>query len=133
MSRKRPWWNYVKSIVREYPALKKERDTPLDTKITASYDSVGRGTAISDPTANAVVHDLPREKMRKLEAVEQAIVDTKKKHDNWKIRLEIVDLVYWRKTCTIYGAAQKVYVNVNTAAAYQADFIKEVARILELP
>lgn len=133
MGKKRPYWSYVKTIIREYPALKKERDTPRETKITATYDGVGHGSGVSDPTANAVVHDLSREKTRKLEAIEQAISETKRIHDNWDIRLKIIDLVYWRKTATIYGASQMVYVNVNTAASYQADFVKLVARYLDLP
>ena len=135
MSKKnrRPWWNYVRSIVREYPALKKERDTPLQPKITQTYGAIGHGSGVSDPTGNAVVHDLSYDKMRKLEAVEKAIMETKQIHDNWEIRLKVIDLVHWRKTTTICGAAQIVYVHPNTAATFQADFIKAVARILELP
>lgn len=134
MSRSRkPWWNYVRTIIREYPALKKERDTPRMPKITPSYDGVGHGNGISDPTACAVIHDLPREKMRKLEAVEQAIAETKRLYDNWEIRLKVVDYVYWRKTTTLYGAARLVYVHENTASKFSSDFIRAVAKYLDLP
>ena len=130
---RKPWWNYVRSIIREYPALKKERDTPLPPKTTQSFGSVGHGSGISDPTASAVIHDLPREKMRKLEAIEQAIAETKRVYDNWEIRLKVVDYVYWRRTTTVYGAAQMVYVHENTASKFSSDFIRLVAKYLDLP
>lgn len=133
MSRKRPYWTYVKSIIKEYPALKRERDTPRIPKITATYNGVGHGSGVSDPTADAVVHDLPREKMRKLEAVEQAIMETKRVYDNWKLRLDVVDYVYWRRAYTIEGAAMRLYIHPNSAGKYQADFIKLVAHYLDLP
>lgn len=128
-----PYWNYVRSIIQQYPALKKERDTPLSPKITQSYGAIGHGSGISDPTANAVVHDLPREKMRKLEAIEQAMAETKRVHDNWEIRLKIIEYVYWRRITTVYGAAQMVYVHENTASKYNSDFIRLVAKYLDLP
>lgn len=130
---RKPWWGYVRSIIREYPALKKERDTPLQPKITPTYGTVGHGSGISDPTANSVVHDLSREKMRKLEAIEQAIAETKRVHDNWEIRLKVIDFVYWRRITTVYGAAQMVYVHENTASKFNSDFIKMVAKCLDLP
>ena len=133
MSRKKPWWNYVKSIIREYPALKKEIETPLATRITPVYGSIGGGSGISDPVTNAVIHDLPKPKQRKFDAVENAIIETKAHYDNWKIRLDIIDMVYWRKTHTIQGASMATYCHYNTACTYQADFINAVSRYLDLP
>ena len=134
MSKRKPYWQYVKAVIREYPALKKELETPLEVRVTPVYDAVGgRGSMVSDPTANAVIHSLPRNKMRKLEAVENAIQDTRVRHDNWKLRLDLIDLVYWRRYYTLSGAATKLYIHMNTAGKYQADFIKSVAMYLDIP
>lgn len=135
MGKRKPYWNYVKSIIRQYPELKKELETPLDVRVTAVYDTVGgsHGSGTSDPTGKAVVHDLSKAKQRKYDAVENAIIKTKQINDNWQIRLKIIDLVYWRRTHTLAGAAQHEYVHMNTACRYQAEFIKIVAEELDLP
>ena len=53
--------------------------------------------------------------------------------DDWKPRLDIIDLVYFKGTHTIAGAAVKVGCHENTAGRWQAQFIHMVADELDLP
>lgn len=136
MSRpKHPYWSYVKSILREYPKLKKLIETPLEPRITAPINPSdgGRGSMISNPTEACVIHDIPRNLQRKYDAIERAIERTVYEHpDDYIERLLVIDLVYWRQTHTIEGASLRVPCHRNTACAWQAEFIKIVAEELDL-
>lgn len=135
MKKREPWWGYVKSIIREYPALKNKRDTPWLPKVS----SKAGGTAIisgmiSSPVERCVIHDLPPKQQRRLDAVEAAIQETKIRHpDNWQQRLKVVDLIYWKQSKTVVGAAMEIPCHQNTAGMWQAEFIRLVADELELP
>lgn len=135
MKRKEPWWGYVKSIIREYPQLKQELETPLEPFISSGFGGGGsnRGT-VNSPVERCVLHDIAPRKQKKLEAVETAIRVTKVRHpESWEDRLKVVDLVYWKKTKTVVGAAMEIPCHQNTAGAWQAEFIRIVAEELELP
>lgn len=149
---KEPYWNYVKAIIRQYPALKKKMETPLEPRYTrgagTKYINVdkdgkkeervsfegGAAGGNSSPVERCVIHDLPPKEQRRFDAVDNAIVKTKEQHhDDWKPRLDIIDLVYFKGTHTIAGAALKVGCHENTAGRWQAQFIHMVAEELDLP
>ena len=146
------WWAYVKRIMREYPRLKKKIDTPLEPRMGGSsgtrYVSIGPGGrvetcvsyegrpsgGVSSPVERCVIHDLEPNEQRKYDAVENAIIRTKAIFPkDYGPRLEIVDLVYFKGTHTIAGAALRVGCHENTAGKYSADFIRLVADELDLP
>lgn len=128
------WWNYIKQVIREYPALCKEADAPLEQRLTAVYGGIGGSAgAVSRPVENCVIHDLSKKKQRKLDAIETAIRKTQINYSDADLRLTVINLVYWKKTHTIAGAALKIPCHVTTAGRWQADFIWAVAEELELP
>ena len=129
---KEPYWYYVKSIIKEYPQLEKEMAKPLEQRLSISFDARSGGK-ISDPTQTCVIHDLPPKKQRKYDAVTYAILKTRLTHpETAKDRLKIIDLVYFRQSHTIEGAAMKVPCHRNAAGKWQGDFIKLVAEELDL-
>lgn len=65
--------------------------------------------------------------LREKEAVEAAIAATERMQ-NGRERLEVVDMVFWKKTHTLSGAALMVPCHYETARHWHSDFIKEVAR-----
>lgn len=129
-----PWWNYVKCIIREYPKLKRESEKLRMPSMVASYDANGGGksNAISRPTERAVIHDLQWFKQRKLDAIEEALFELKKKPDG-ELRAKVIELMYFKKTHTVDGAALFIGRGRATVIRWQADFIREVAARLELP
>lgn len=147
-----PYWNYVKQIIREFPILKKMLETPLepkyggirgtpyvnigpDGKIENGLSFEGRSSGPpSSPVERCVIHDLPPKEQRKFDAVDNAIRRTKEMHpSDWKPRLQIIELVYFKGTHTLAGAAIKVGCHPNTAGAWQSEFIRLVADELDLP
>lgn len=130
---KQPWWNYVKTIIRDYPQLKKEIDTPLEQSVSSKIVGGGGSGGVSKPVENCVIHDLSPKKQKRYDAVNSAIETTKSKHPyDYVTRLKIVELVYFQKSHTILGASIMVNCSANTAGTWQADFIKTVAEKLDL-
>ena len=48
---KEPYWSYVKAIIKEYPALKKQLAKPLEQRVTAYLGAGGRGSRIANPVS----------------------------------------------------------------------------------
>lgn len=64
---------------------------------------------------------------KELEAVEAAIEETKQLIDGAE-RLRLIDLVLWKRTHTLQGAALAVYVSERTAQEWHRQFIRLVAQ-----
>lgn len=88
------WWGYIKSIIRNYPALE---------------GRYCQGTSL-------------KERM----AVQRSIEQTERM-ENGKERLQVVDLVFFKQTHTLEGAAMMVPCHYETARHWHSDFIKLVA------
>ena len=65
--------------------------------------------------------------LREKEAVEAAIAATERMQ-NGRDRLDVVDMVFWKKTHTLSGAALMVPCSERTARRWHTEFIKEVAK-----
>lgn len=61
------------------------------------------------------------------EAVRAAVEQTEAL-PNGAERLAVIDMVFWKQTHTLAGAAMQVPCSYDTAQQYHADFIKAVAR-----
>jgi RinA family phage transcriptional activator len=127
------WWGYAKFIIRQYPRLKKELETPLETTITPNYGGTGGGSGgISRPVERAVIHDLSPKDQKRYDAVDEAIRRTLAKANGQDI-MKVIDLVYFQKTHTLAGAAMEIPISENQAGRWNGDFIRLVADLLDMP
>ena len=121
------WWSYIKAVIREYPGLKKEYDALHEQTVTASMSGMpGSGNA-SRSTEMIAVRELPFVKQREYEAVRRAIECTKAMK-NGEHRIRIVDMVYWKKSHTVEGAAMRVGYSVDRGKQIHGDFVRLVAK-----
>lgn len=65
------------------------------------------------------------------EAVKQAVDETKSFVDGTE-RLKLIDLVFWKQTHTLAGAAFECNVSYDTAVIWHRDFIKLVGKELDI-
>lgn len=65
--------------------------------------------------------------MREKEAVDAAIAATERMQ-NGRDRLAVVDMVFWKQTHTLSGAALMIPCGYETAKRWQQQFIKQVAK-----
>mgnify|MGYP004515711839 CR=1 FL=1 len=120
------WWGYIKNVIRAYPGLKREFADLHDPKVTANVSGMPGGGGASDPTMQVAIRELPGTKQREYEAVRAALEATRRQKTA-KEALAIIDMVFWKNSHTLSGAAYRVGVSYETAKIYQRDFILRVA------
>lgn len=63
---------------------------------------------------------------REREAVRRAVDETFRAGSG-RLRIELIEMVYWRKSHQLQGAAMKLGISERTALRWHGDFIKTVA------
>lgn len=121
-----PWWGYVKNVIRGYPALKREYEQLHEQSITASLSGMPGGSDVSRGTESVAIRELPYTKQREYESVRRAVAYTKKLGTG-EDRIELIDMVFWKRSHTLNGAAYKLNLSERTAQRYHGEFIKSVA------
>lgn len=120
------WWPYVKGIIRQYPELKEKYEDLHTVSAVANYSGmprVGGGRALE----SLAIRELPSTSQREYEAVRRA-VETTSRYKNGVDRLKVIDLVLWKGSHTLAGAALAVHCSHRTVRRYHEDFIRLVAK-----
>lgn len=125
------WWGYVKNVIRAYPGLKREYNELHEQSITANMSGAGGSGGISRGTEITAIRELPRPKQREYDAVKSTILVTEQLRTG-KERLKLIDMVFWKGTHTLSGAALALNISYDTAVDYHGDFIMLVAYHKEL-
>ena len=120
------WWPYVKGMIRRYPDLCLKEAALHDTAITANISGMPGSGKRTDKTADAALRTLPEVNRRELEAVRAAICHIEGLHSG-KERMELVKLYYWKRSHTLFGAANAIHVSEKTALRWNRDFVMQVA------
>lgn len=121
------WWGYIRNVIRAYPELKKEYDALHQQSVTANLSGMPGSGSVSRGTENIATRELPRTKQQEYDAVRQAIELTHRM-PNGKFRLCIIDLVYWKRTHTVEGAAIKVGYSTDRGKQIHGEFVRLVAK-----
>lgn len=126
------WWPYVKNVIRRYPYLQDKLRALKSCQTTARYGKTGGGSSEPGRSTEAIaLRELPEKEQAYLEAVEKAIRTTRRKRDG-ALRVKLIELVYFRKSHTLYGASTQVHVSERTAQTWHGEFVRLVARNLGL-
>lgn len=122
------WWPYVKGMIRRYPELCAREAELHRTSVSPDLSGMPRGKGgTSDPTASAALRQLPEINLKEMEAVGEAIEQTQSLPDG-NVRMELVRLVFWQRTHTVWGASVKLGISERTATQWHGDFIRAVAK-----
>ena len=126
------WWGYVKYMIRAYPGLKREYDDLHVQTITANMFGTGSGGGgVNRSLESIAMRELPEPKQRELDAVINTIRITERLRTG-KERLKLIDMVFWKGTQTLAGAALALNISYDTAIDYHGDFIMLTAYHKEL-
>lgn len=120
------WWGYIKAVIRNYPALKKEHENLHEQSVTPRLSGMPGTGAVSRGTEDIAIRELPFTNQREYEAVKRAIQRTQQ-YKNGTERLIIIDLVYWKKSHTLEGAGYKVGYSYDRAKQIHKEFVILVA------
>lgn len=118
-----PWWGYAKSMVRNYPGLRKEYNELIAQSVVPGYSAAPGGGGDPRKAESAALRELPSPYQKEMESVECAIRHTKVFKDGEE-RIKLIDLIYWRRTHTLSGAALKCNVDYSTGKRWHRDFIR---------
>ena len=121
------WWPYVKGMIRRYPKLKEKHGDLHSQSVVASLSGMPSGTGTSRSTENVALRELPTTEQREFEAVRKAI-ETTERYKDGQARIELINLVLWRRSHTIAGAALRTPCSERLAQQWHRDFIRLVAK-----
>lgn len=122
------WWPYVKGMIRRYPELKEEFEELHRQRITQQLSGMSGGGGIGRMIEECAVRELSGVRQREFEAVRKAVRLTAALSGSGETRLRIIDLVFWKRSHTLEGAALEVHCSYRTARRYHTDFIMTVAK-----
>lgn len=125
------WWGYVKWAIRDYPDKKEELAQMQRTSMTANYNAMPHGSEASRTTERVALRGFAGQKQREYDGVVSAIDETLTRADGVE-RLRLIDLIFWHKTHTLEGAAMQCNVSYATAKNWHNDFIRMVAKYMDL-
>ena len=117
----------MKNIIRAYPDYCRELESMKEQSITAAYNSAPHGNGISNPVEALALRELPHTEQKEYDAVVGAISMTKRLKDGEE-RLRLIEMVFWKKTHTLQGAAMACNVSYGTAKRWHNKFIEATAR-----
>lgn len=117
----------MKNIIRAYPDYCRELESIREQKITANYSATAHGSSVSKPVETLALRELPKVEQKRYKAVVGAIRKTKRLKDGEE-RLRLIEMVFWKKSHTLQGAAMACNVSYGTAKRWHNEFIKSTAR-----
>ena len=119
------WWTYAKAVVRSYPELKREYNAIRSQRISANLSNMPAGKGLVRGAEITALKQLPPARQREYDAVAKAI-DITKRYKNGDERLKIIDLVYWKKSHNVAGAALEVGYSDARGKQLHGEFIRLV-------
>ena len=120
------WWGSIQAALRAYPRLKQRYEMP-DVALTARYaEGVGHDSAPGRTTETAALQRLYDGDYKVYLAIKAAIDETAQM-ETGRARLAIIDLLYFRRICTLQGASMDVGYSYGRAKEVRQEFIRLVA------
>ena len=121
----------MKGMIRRYPELKAEYADLHSQSVTPNYSGMPVSGVAGRATEEVAIRELPTTRQREYEAVNMAIAVTERMKTG-RYRLKVIDLVFWKRSHTLEGAAMIAHCSYDTAQNYHEDFIKLVAKFYGL-
>lgn len=121
------WWGHAKNLIRDYPELKQQYDDLHRQKVTQNYSGMPGGSGSGRTTEDIATRELPKCKQREYDAVSMAI-DSTRRLPYGNDCLKMIELVYWKQTHTLAGAALVLNIHPQTGKNWNGDFIRRVGR-----
>ncbi len=131
MSKYRHWWRpNVERALRVYPYLKAAKQAAQEQSITPSYTGMPRGGGISRTTENAATRHFSAQEEKILDAVDRAIAEVSKHRDGQEV-LRIVEMVDFKRSHTLEGAAMALFMHRVTASDKRTRFVDLVGKYMD--
>lgn len=121
------WWGYMQKAVYAYPVLKREYEELHRQSITSGMSGMPSGGGENRGTENIAIRELPQDDQKEYDAVRRAIELTRGMPQG-KIRLRIIEQVFWKKRKNLQDAGESVGYSYKAAREIKSVFIKLVGQ-----
>ena len=122
----------MRNVLYSYPALKAQHDALHNPSLAVATVKIEqRGKASARVTENIALREMAPQDQREYDAVTQAIESTRRLKTGDE-RLTIIDMVFFRRTHTLYGAGRTIGYSYGQVKNFQSEFIVAVARNIGL-
>lgn len=120
--RSNSWRRIARQAAYDYPGLRAQLRDLQSMSVTPSLSGMPMGGGDHRSTEDAALRQLPPEDQCRLDAVEQA-VEISEHLTSGLARRKLIDLVYFRRSHTVEGAAMQIPCDVRTAKTWNSDFL----------
>lgn len=123
MSRRSSTWRQAaRQAAYDYPGLRAQLRDLQSMSVTPSLSGMPMGGGDHRSTEDAALRQLPPEDQRRLDAVAQALAISEHLTSGLS-RVKLIELVYFRRSHTVEGAALQIPCSVQTAWTWNNDFL----------
>lgn len=120
------WRREARHALRIYPRLKRKLEESTGQQITPQYGGIVVQHEASRTTEDAALRSsLTEEELRVIEAVEFAC-QMQDRYHNGEARHRMIELVYFKRTHTIEGAAEVVHYSVDAVWRWNTEILTAV-------
>ena len=122
------WWSYVKGMIRKFPERAERLQDMKEPSAEIDLSGMPKGAGkVGRPTEQLAIAQLPPTDQKEYEAVRAALRETLGL-SNGKLRIRLIQMVFWKRTHTVQGAALRLYISEKTAKRWHRSFILLVAK-----
>lgn len=123
MSRRSSTWRQAaRQAAYDYPGLRTQLRDLQSMSITPSLSGMPGGGGERRSTEDAALRQLPADQQRRYDAVAQAL-EISEHLTSGLSRVQLIELVYFRRSHTLEGAALQIPCSVHTAKLWNSDFL----------
>lgn len=123
MSRRSSTWRQAaRQAAYDYPGLRSQLRDLQSMSMTPSLSGMPIGGGDHRSTEDAALRQLPPEDQRRLDAVAQAL-EISSHLTSGLARVKMIEMVYFRRSHTLEGAALRIPCDVRTVKTWNNDFL----------
>jgi len=128
MSKYRHWWRpNVERALKVYPFLKAKKADMQSGSSTANYSGMPRSGDVSRTTEQLATRQLSPQEEKLIDAVDRAIEEIRRHRDGADV-LRIVEMVDFKRSHTMDGAALAIHMHRVTASNKRTRFVDMVGK-----
>lgn len=116
------WRHAARQAAYEYPGLRERLRDLQSMSMTPSLSGMPMGGGEHRSTEDAALRQLPPEDQRRLDAVGQAL-EISGHLTSGLARVKMIEMVYFRRSHTLEGAALRIPCDVRTVKTWNNDFL----------
>ena len=127
------WWGYVRRILYDYPRLRAVYNDLHRPQMGAPIDgNVITGNGLPTRTTERIaLRELDPQEQREYDAVTAAMEYCLRLPDG-ESRYKLIDLMYWKRTHTLIGAAIQIPTSQRTAERWHGYIVRDIAARIEM-